>query len=222
MIDALERRQASPHRTIRVASAHGVRRAPDSFALVEMYTHFAPQDDAAFLRHAFSRICDRSPCESERLELEFDLRRGVVDRAAAVKRIIAIASSEGRGAFWDTLVPEGEADPPTPADPTSARTMPAGLVYDENGRETLIFVRSVVGAGLVIAPDVMRQTPRTIDGGWAVHEGWLVVGPKRSFKPGRWRVDLDLVQPNDAILDVDVVANSGLDVLQQIAIQRVA
>lgn len=218
VIDALERRRAGAQPSVRVVSAHGMRRAPDSFALLEMFTRFAPDDDAAFLRHAFVRICDRGPAEGERLELEFELRRGVVDRSAAVKRIVAIAVAEGRGALWDSLVPEGGADLKALPDPTSARTMPAGLVYDENGRETLIFVREVPGTGLVIAPDVMRQAPRAVEGGWEVQEGWLVVGPKRSFRPGRWQVDLDLLQPSGAILDLDVVANSGLDVLQHIAI----
>lgn len=217
VIDALERRRAAPHQSFRVASAHSIRRAPDGFALVETFTRFAPDDDAAFLRHAFSRICDRGPGEMERLELEFDLRRGLVDRSGAVKRIVAIAASEGRGALWDSLETDNDTDA-QPRDPTSARTMPVGLTYDENGRETLIFVRDVPGAGIVTAPDVLRQAPRAVDVGWAVQEGWLVVGPKRSFAPGRWRVDLDLLQPEGAIVDLDVVANSGLDVLQHIVI----
>jgi hypothetical protein len=220
VIDALHNRGAIPVPAGQRSGAHAIRRASDRFALIENLTRFAPDDDAAFLRYTFVQICDREPSGRERLELEFDLRRGLVDRAAVVKRIVAIAVREGNLALWDTLRPEPEVETAATAagDQTCARIMPAGLIYDENGLETLTFVREVPGTGWMIGPDVLRQTPKTVDNGWAVHEGWLIVGPKRSLKPGRWRVNLDLVQPQDAIVDVDVVANSGLDVLQRMAI----
>ena len=220
VIDAMDRHRAGAAQGLRTPRGHGLRREPDGFALLEVYARFAPDDDAAFLRYAFAKICDRSPSERERLEFEFDLRRCRTDRATIVKKIVAIAGSEGRMAFWDSLEPGADLDVEASQDRHSARTMPAGLSYDEGGRETLIFVREVQGAGLIVAPDILRQHPKTVDGGWAVTEGWLVVGPKRTFAPGSWRVDLDIVQSDDSVVDVDVVANSGLDVLQSLAVCR--
>ncbi len=213
ILDALHMRQSSFAQFGRGESAHDIRRTPDRFALMEVITRFAPDDDGAFLRRAFLQICDREPTPGERLELEFDLRRGHLDRRGAVKRIVAAARRDGHLALWDSLDPDDGQD-----DPACARTMPAGLVYDESGRETLIFVRAMPDGGWMVAPDIMRQSPKMSENGWLVHDGWLLVGPKRSFRSGTWRVDLDLLQLQDAILDVDIVANSGLDVLQRLEI----
>ena len=64
----------------------------------------------------------------------------------------------------------------------------------------------------------MRQPLEPFDGGWAVREGWLIVGPKRTLKAGKWRIDIDLLQSPEAIVDLDVVANAGLDVLLRAAL----
>lgn len=103
-------------------------------------------------------------------------------------------------------------------DSSAARTMPAGLSYDLNGQETLIFVREVPGSGWMIGPDLLRQPVNVVDNGWKVSSGWLLVGPKRGFQAGPWRIQIDLVQELNAKLAIQLVANSGLDILQEVTI----
>jgi hypothetical protein len=216
VIDALQNRRQIPQAFER-GQSHAIRRPPTCFALLENLTRFAPDDDAAFLRYAFAQLCDREPSHRESIEFEFDLRRGQIDRTAVVRRVAAIARREGRSALWDTLQPD-VPDTQSAADPTFARNLPSGLVYDEGGRETLVFVQKRAQGGWSIGPDVLRQPFTVVDDGWSVRDGWLIVGPKRTLAAGVWRVDIDVVQASEAIFDVDVVANSGLDVLQRLTI----
>ena len=218
VIDALRTRRAVAAQEAGRSAVHSIRRPPDGFALIETFTRFAPGDDVAFLRHAFAQISGRDPSGRERLELEFDLRRGLADRAAVIRRIVELARREGRAAVWDTLAAASRPQPGT-ADLADARTMPAGLMIDEAGRETLVFLREMPGSGWLVSPEYLRQRQSAIvESGWSVAPGWLIVGPKRSLHPGPWRVDLDIVQPDTAMLDFDLVANSGLDVLQRLTI----
>lgn len=210
VIEALRSRKTIPAET-GFSMRNDIRRTPDRLALLDVLVRFAPDDDAAFLSYAFQRICDREPTGAERLELEFDLRGGKVDRRSTIRRITALAQREGHLALWDTLVPDDIRD-----EPTDARAIPAGFAIDEDGRDTVVFAREIPDRrGWWIGPDMMRQKVRIADGGWVVEEGWLLVGPKRSLQPGRWRLDIDLVQPEQTALALDVVANSGLDVLHR-------
>lgn len=191
-----------------------IRRTPDRLALLDVLVRFAPDDDAAFLRYAFERICDREPTAAERLELEFDLRSGRIDRRATIRQITALAQREGHLALWDTLEPDDVRD-----EPTDARAIPAGFAIDEDGRDTIVLAREIPGRrGWWVGPDIMRQKIKIADGGWMAEEGWLLAGPKRSLQPGRWRLSVNLVQDAQAILVLDVVANSGLDVLHRFQI----
>jgi hypothetical protein len=216
IIDAL--RAAAPETNEKIGdfSAQVVRRPADQFALLENFTRFAPDNHVAFLRYSFSKILGREPTDKERLALEFDLRRGTRTREEAVKQIVGIARRDGGVSLWDTLV---ETDATTDkADVSEARTLPAGLSYDLNGQETLIFVREVPGSGWMVGPDLMRQPIKVADDGWKVIPGWLLVGPKRSLQAGSWRIQIDLVQELSAKIAIQLVANSGLDLLQEITI----
>ncbi len=200
-------------------TAQVLRRTPDQFAIIESFTRFSPDNNVAFLRYTFDRICGRNPSDKERLIMEFDLRRNVATREDIVKRIVAIARSDGQFALWDSLEQAVTADTSSkPVDPSSARTLPAGLSYDMDGNQTLIFVREVVGEGWMIGPDLLHQPVNVVDGGWSVSPGWLITGPKRSLEAGAWMVRLDLVQDPAARIAVQVSANSGLDTLQELII----
>jgi hypothetical protein len=199
--------------------AQVLRRTPDQFAIIESFTRFAPDNNVAFLRYAFDKICGRDPTEKERLTMEFDLRRNVATREDMVKQIVAIARRDGKVALWDRLeqpvsARSGEQRP----DPASARTLPSGLSYDLEGNQTLIFVREVPDDGWMIGPDLLHQPVNVVDGGWNVAPGWLITGPKRSLEAGNWMVRLDLVQHPAARIAVEVNANSGLDTLMQLVI----
>lgn len=217
VIDAL--RSASPETNGKIGdfSAQVIRRPADQFALIESFARFAPDSDVAFLRYSFSKILGREPTDKERLAFEFDLRRGTVAREEIVKMIVGIARRDGRVSLWDTLAETGQAQA-VQDDSSAARTMPAGLSYDLNGQETLIFVREVPGSGWMIGPDLLRQPVDVVDNGWKVSPGWLLVGPKRSFQTGSWRIQIDLVQELNAKLAIQLVANSGLDILQEVTI----
>jgi len=218
VVDALKARRPIPMALSSRSGIQAIRREPDQFAILENFTRFAPDDDATFLRYSFSRICGREPNSAERLGLEFDLRRGVTTRAKVVKKIVAIARRDGQTAFWDTLLARDEDDLPESIDPSSARVMPAGLLVDTEGQQTAIFVREVENVGWMVGPDLLCQPLRITDKGWNVHPGWLLAGPKRSFAEGSWLLDLDLVQAERARLDVEIVANSGLDILQHVTV----
>ncbi len=218
VVDAMKARRPVPEALNVRSGIQAIRREPDHFAILENFTRFAPNDDPTFLRYAFSRICGREPTSAERLGLEFDLRRGMVTRAAVVKKIVAIARRDGQTAFWDTLLPGDESEAREGSDPSNARLTPAGLLVDMDGQATAIFVREVENVGWMIAPDHLHQPLQISDGNWKVQPGWLLTGPKRSFAEGTWLLDLDLIQAPNARLDVEIVANSGLDFLQSITL----
>ena len=71
VVDALKARRPIPSSLGGLSGLQALRREPDQFAIVENFVRFAREDDAAFLRFAFSRICGRDPTSAERLELEF-------------------------------------------------------------------------------------------------------------------------------------------------------
>lgn len=212
IVDALYSRKWARPSPLGGVTAHDISGTQDQFVLIENLQHFAPNDHAAFLRYAFKQICARDPASTELLAYDFDLRRGVLDRRSAIKKIVRLANQEGRPALWDSLDLEEDR-----SDPTCARTLPTGFAYDEKGRESLIFVRAIPEGGWMVAPDILRQSPKMEQRGWVLRDGWILTGPKRSLRPGTWRVDLDILQ-EDQVLQVDVVANSGLDVLQEISI----
>ncbi|MGY5800726.1 hypothetical protein ACXHMN_05270 [Rhizobium sp. LEGMi12c] len=214
VVDALKARRPVPSSLSGLSGMQALRREPDQFAMVENFVRFAKEDDAAFLRYAFARICGRDPTSAERLGLEFDLRRGVLTRTAVVKRIVAIARRDGQTAYWDTLLPEDDGNGREVADSSNASVTPSGLLVNPDGQAMLVFVREVENVGWMIAPDLLCQPLQLHDGNWSVHSGWLLTGPKRSFAEGDWLLDLDLIQPQTARLDIEIVANSGLDFLQ--------
>ncbi|MHC1551811.1 hypothetical protein [Phyllobacterium sp. K27] len=199
--------------------AQVLRRTPDQFAIIESFTRFAPDNNVAFLRYTFDKICGRDPTDKERLTMEFDLRRNVTTREDIVKRVVSIARRDGHVSLWDTLEqPMAQQQDKKPVDPSSARSLPAGLSYDMDGNQTLIFVREVPGEGWMIGPDLLHQPVNVVDGGWSVSPGWLITGPKRSLEAGSWMVCLDLVQDPAARIAVQISANSGLDTLQELII----
>ncbi|TXI10035.1 MAG: hypothetical protein E6Q76_04715 [Rhizobium sp.] len=218
VVDALKAYRPAPSSLRGLSGIQAFRREPDQFAILENFVRFARDDDAAFLRYAFSRICGRDPTSAERLGLEFDLRRGVLSRAAVVKRIVAIARRDGQTAYWDTLLPDNDSEARQPVDLSNASITPSGLLVNADGQAMVVFVREVENVGWMIGPDLLRQPLRIDDGNWSVQSGWLVTGPKRSFAEGDWLLDLDVIQPGAAKLDVEIVANSGLDFLQAITL----
>ena len=69
-----------------------------------------------------------------------------------------------------------------------------------------------------MAPEFLRQQPEVKDDVWYVRPGFVLSGPNTNLTPGLWRIALDVVQAEDAIVTLDVVANGALDQLMQIEI----
>ena len=84
VIDAIDGRSAANVPVTRLDDQNAIRQPASQFALIDVLARFAPEDDVAFLRHVFARICERQPDKRERLEFEFDLRRGVIDRQTLI------------------------------------------------------------------------------------------------------------------------------------------
>jgi hypothetical protein len=210
--DVMMRRKA-PHLTIPGSTPPtALLREPDCFAVVDLFVQYAPEDDAAFLNYAFRRICEREPTPRERLEFEFDLRRRVITRIEVIKRIVQTRRDEGYEAAWDVLFDKpGEVG--EEAGPARALLSFSGEMRDEAGREHLVVVRHAPGVGWLFAQNLWRQpyNPLADASGWKLHPGWVLTGPKRTLPSGEWRMNLDLIQPVDGRLDVEICANSGLD-----------
>jgi hypothetical protein len=177
IIDALYARKRACQSPLGSGMANDICRPQDQFVLMEHLERFAPDDHAAFVRYAFAQICVRGPTPTELLSFDFDLRRGSLERRAAIKKIVRIANQEGRAAIWDSLDLEQDK-----SDPTCARTLPTGFGYDEEGRESLIFVRTLAEGGWMVAPDILRQSPKMDQKGWMVQEGWILAGPKHLLR----------------------------------------
>jgi hypothetical protein len=208
------RLRKSPALTPRLLSDFVVTREPDQYVMRDLMVRFQPDDDAAFLRFAFHRICGRDPLPQERLAYEFDLRRGHINREKIVADLVIAARQSGKDAAWDSLV-EPLDDKTVNSFDGSARQFIPGRMRDSAGRDGFVFCRWVPRVGWLIADNVWRQDNLPEENGWNLHPGWVLAGPKRTLPSGDWRLDFDFIQAEDAQLILDVVANSGLDVLMR-------
>jgi hypothetical protein len=169
------------------------------FVVSDLLERFAPDDDEAFVRQVYAQTLDRSPSPIDVLEATFDLKSGSISRSELIQRLAArspacrtsadkLATNSGAlAAAWAKMSPEG-------------MFQFRMIEFDRAG-------------GWSVAPDMWLQPTQTIDGALKLNEGWVLLGPKRSFPAGSWQLVIDLIQPARANLVIDVVANSGLDVL---------
>jgi hypothetical protein len=174
--------------------------------VLDVLLRYAPGDDATFVRYAFEQIVTRPPTGRELLSLDFDLRCGRTDRRAIVNRLTALARVEGVQA-----VVSGDALPES--GPGGGAWVTGGQTIDGQGRDLIVFVRQHAGLGWVLAPGYWHQPVETTEDGWTIRPGWVLTGPKRNLARGVWRLDVDFLQGEDATMFLDVVANSGLDIL---------
>lgn len=173
----------------------------ENFIVADMLVNFAPDNDSAFLTFAANRILGRDPIEGELLSLEFDLRRRAITRLASIEWLVTLARANGRH-----VVCEGLKHVPMPAQ---------GLGFSVNATGAMQFValRATGISSWEVAPSSLAQKSVVENERWKLHPGWVVTGPKTSFEPGNWLLKLEFIQPSAAAMVVDVVANSGLDVL---------
>ena len=175
--------------------------AIETFIVAELLINFAPDNDAVFLEFAANKVLGRAPRVNELLSLEFDLRRKKITRLASIEYLVIIARTEGRHVICEGL-------------DNVSRTMPGvGFTLDTEGRVQFVAIHSIDNNGWAVSPNFLRQQMQFGKNGWKLDPGWIFSGPKVSFTAGNWLLELDFIQPPCARLVVDVVANSGLDVL---------
>lgn len=170
------------------------------FIVAELLINFAPDNDAAFLAFTANKILGRAPKINELLSLEFDLRRKKITRLASIEYLVAIARSEGRHVICEGL---GRA----------SSTPGIGFTFDAEGKSQFLAIQSLENNGWAVSPHFIRQKIQFEKDGWKLNPGWVFSGPKESFIAGTWLLELDFIQPPLAKLVIDVIANSGLDVL---------
>ena len=173
----------------------------DNHIVTDMLLNFAPNNDVAFLEFSAKKILGRNPEEGELLSIEFDLRRHTISRRGCIDWLTRYAKAAGRNVVYEDI------------NPSLAHPNNFGFSSDAAGAKQYVAVNSTGFASWEHAPNIIAQNHTIQKARWEIQPGWLITGPKVSFEPGIWLLKLDFIQPDDATLVVDVVANSGLDVL---------
>jgi hypothetical protein len=180
-----------------------VMREVDSFVIADLLEKYAPDDDREFARFAIERILGGNPADEE-----LDAAQGQLwlkpDRGAFLEGLAARKMSRGQRAEISARAPAGETG--------GIRRLGGGTV-EPVGQKHIVVVRHEPGIGWTAAANVQVSVADVEKGGWRTHEGWVVAGPKQPFPPGLWRLDVHILQPEEAVIVLDVVANAGIDVL---------
>jgi len=208
VIDAILHSIDPENNRIKLASTASIERMPDTFVNADLIVRFAPNNDEAFVRFAYEAVLCREPTSGEVLTSTFDIKRHAIARADFIGQIVDVARAEGKRAEISGLADTGK-----PHDRSPAPYFVNSEVLDGNGRQKLILVQHRNELGWIVSPDIWRQKVDIEQDFWAVNEGWILTGPKKTLPSGQWQLEIDLVQPDTATVTLDVVANSGLDCL---------
>lgn len=168
-------------------------RGDDEIAIDDVLIDHAPEDDAIFLTYAYFRLLGRDPELGERLAMQDKLAKGAINRRGAVEAIIATAKGEGRSTYVaDSVAGEDLA-----------------IISGERAARMLLFKR-LSPRDCIVADGALRAA-KVVDGGLELHGGLALCGPKRSLRPGVWRLLLDWSQEDDAAIAVEVTGNGGVE-----------
>jgi len=190
--DAVRRLYKGAAEVDRLPSINGIGRQYSTFVDVPLLERFAPDDDEAFVRQLYQQMLGRHPTTVDMKEALFDLRHGL-DRRAFIDRLAA---------RWPGVVLSTQ-----PVDDE------AGLSLAADGKLCFRLIEPRRDNGWSIPPAVWLQPVPTVDGALQVRQGMICHGPRRSFPAGSWQAVIDVIQPSNAVLTIDVVANVGLDIL---------
>lgn len=163
-----------------------------NYIVTDRLIQFAEGDDVAFVDQVYKQALNRSPTSLEAIEAKFDLKAGL-SRIDFIERI-------------------ARRSPVCRLD-TDALPVGLGSTVSADGKICFNLVEPTRSGGWNVAPDVLLQPAPTVDGFLELETGWVLMGPKASFPAGKWLLAIDLVQPELACLNVDIVANAGIDVL---------
>ena len=180
-----------------------VMREVDSFIIADLLEKYAPDDDREFARFAIDRILGGNTTDDE-----LDAAQGELwlkpDRRAFLEGLAARKMGRGQRAEISARAATGEI---------GGIHRLAGAAVEPAGRKHVVVVRHEPGVGWTAAANVQVSVADVEQVGWKTREGWVIAGPKQQFPPGLWRLDVHILQPEDAVIVLDVVANAGIDVL---------
>lgn len=193
VVEAIRRYVAPSARMLDGSPVSGIARDWSNHVVTEQLARYAPGDNSAFVQQVYSQILGRSPSPIEAIEARFDLREGSLSRTEFIQHI-ALRS---------------------PLCHLSTDPSPVGVGFGVS-REAKPFFNLIEPSptgGWIVAQDMYLRSATTVEGTLQVAEGFILSGPKRTFPSGMWNLSIDIVQPETARITVDIVANSGLDVL---------
>lgn len=170
-------------------------RPDDDVAIQEVLIDHASEDDAIFIDYAFFRLVGRDPELGERLRIQHALSNGTLDRKGAILAILDAARAEGRS----PVVAEMSGD------------QPFALVSGKRS-ERLVLIKKLSPQEYLIADGALHNA-RVVDGALELSDGLVLAGPRRSLRPGLWRLQVDWSQGDEAVISIDVTANGGAEKL---------
>jgi hypothetical protein len=164
----------------------------DDRLVPDLLERYAPNDEEAFVRQAYSQLLARPPDSTELIKARSDLKSGRTTRRGLMETLAARS---------------------TAARHSTGLALKADSGPNSGGAPTFILVRPAGPESWTLEPDVWLQPAPIRDGALQVSEGWVLFGPKRSFPSGPWRLDIDIEQEETTELALSVTSNGGLDQL---------
>lgn len=184
--------------------------------VIDNVVSFSPSDAKGYVIYAFSQVLNRRPSNVELAQFTHRLETGAITRIYLLSILNDIAISNGREVLWDHaefLTARAEESDVSGAnllvETSGFRTLSRG------SSETLTLCR-FVGDRWELAPSMIPRADDVDKDSWKVSDGFVLTGPKAHLGEGQWLLDLDIVQPDNASLVIDIVANAGIDRLLHI------
>ncbi|KQV34513.1 hypothetical protein [Rhizobium sp. Root1204] len=182
---------------------------PAAALVVENVLLFAPNDEKAFVLHAYRQVLSRHPGEVELARLVHQLESETKSRLDLLALLNAKAIEEGHLINWDSAASLQSREGDIPKVRGLIET--SGFrVVSHSTLETLTLCR-YLDERWELAPSMIARAEEFRSDSWVVKDGFILSGPKCHVASGCWALELDIVQPEWATLAIDVVANVGAD-----------
>lgn len=182
---------------------------PGQLLVYENLIGFAPQNNLAFVKHAFRQVLARAPSEPENVRLCHELETGALTRPTLLKRLDRMARMEGIDIKWDSFTDISSALEDSDGDLLTT----SGLYgIDEQGRPTISLCNSGE-SGWSIGDGVDVTIIDAFDGRWRFNEGFFLKASPSRLPHGVWCVEMNIAQPGEGEIVLDVIANAGLSQL---------
>ena len=217
IIQALRNTKGERYPTDRATAALNFARVnvPASDLVVENVLLFAPNDDKAFVLHAYAQVLSRHPGNVELARATHQLESGTTARIDLLALLNGKAIEEGHLINWDSAasLQSNTGDIPKIRGLIEANGF---RMVSRNSPEVLNLCR-YVDERWELAPSMISRAEEIRSDSWVINDGFILTGPRCHVAPGNWVLELDIVQPEWATITIDVVANLGMDRLLYIS-----